>query len=48
MKKYVSSGNHLDEMEISACKSGGSQSELCRITLEDVLVTNVLFNAAIH
>ncbi|MCX2192215.1 type VI secretion system tube protein Hcp [Pantoea agglomerans] len=48
MKKYVSSGNHISKVELSTCKAGGSQTEYCRITLEDVIVTNVLFNGAIH
>jgi type VI secretion system secreted protein Hcp len=46
--KYVSNGNHISKVELSACKAGGSQTEYCRITLEDVLTTNVLFNGAIN
>lgn len=44
--RYVSSGKHIGKLEISVCKAGGTQIEYCRITLEDVLITSVLFNGA--
>lgn len=44
--RYVSSGKHIGKIEVSVCKAGGTQIEYCRITLEDVLVTNVGFNGA--
>ena len=42
--RYVSNGKHISKLEVSVCKAGGSQIEYCRITLEDVLITNVMFN----
>ncbi|WP_144817978.1 MULTISPECIES: type VI secretion system tube protein Hcp [Enterobacteriaceae] len=42
--RYVSIGKHVNKVELSVCKAGGSQIEYCRITLEDVLITNVVFN----
>lgn len=48
MKNSVSSGKHIIKVDLSTYKPGGSQTEICRITLEDVLVINVLFNGAIH
>lgn len=48
LMKYVSNGSHVSKVELSTCKAGGSQIEYSRITLEDVLVTNVLFNGAIN
>lgn len=48
LMKYVSNGKHISKVELSTCKAGGSQIEYCRITLEDVLVTNVLFNGTTH
>lgn len=42
--RYVSNGKHIGKVELSVCKAGGSQIEYCRITLEDVLITNVIFN----
>ncbi len=42
--RYVSIGKHMNKVELSVCKAGGSQIEYCRITLEDVLITNVVFN----
>lgn len=44
--RYISNGKHISKVEISVCKAGGSQIEYCRITLEEVLITNVLFNGA--
>ena len=44
--RYTSNGKHISKVEISVCKAGGSQVEYCRITLEDVLITSVLFNGA--
>lgn len=42
--RYVSNGKHINKIEVSVCKAGGNQIEYCRITLEDVLITNALFN----
>ncbi|WP_314419834.1 type VI secretion system tube protein Hcp [Pseudescherichia vulneris] len=42
--RYVSLGKHMNKVELSVCKAGGSQIEYCHITLEDVLITNVVFN----
>ncbi|CAY76412.1 Hcp family type VI secretion system effector [Erwinia pyrifoliae] len=42
--KYCASGKHLDRMEVSVCKAGGSQMEYSLITLEDVLVTRVTYS----
>lgn len=42
--RYLSNGKHISKVEISVCKAGGKQIEYCRITLEDVLITNVLFS----
>ncbi|WP_368656755.1 Hcp family type VI secretion system effector [Pantoea agglomerans] len=42
--RYVSNGKHIGKIELSVCKAGGSQIEYCRITLEDVLITNVTFH----
>ncbi|CAM4197027.1 Hcp family type VI secretion system effector [Serratia silvae] len=44
--KHCASGKHLSKVELSVCKAGGSQVEYAKITLEDVLVTNVQFNGA--
>lgn len=44
--RYVASGRHISKVEISVCKAGGSQIEYSRITLEDVLITNVMFSGA--
>ena len=42
--RYVSLGKHMNKVERSVCKAGGSQIEYCHITLEDGLITNVVFN----
>lgn len=42
--RYVSNGKHINKVELSVCKAGGSQIEYCRITLEDVLITHLIFN----
>ena len=42
--RYLSNGKHVSKLEVSVCKAGGSQIEYCRITLEDVLITNVIFH----
>jgi type VI secretion system secreted protein Hcp len=42
--RYISNGKHISKLEISVCKAGGNQIEYCRITLEDVLITNVMFS----
>ncbi|MDR2155975.1 MAG: type VI secretion system tube protein Hcp [Burkholderiaceae bacterium] len=39
--KNCISGKHLNKVEISVCKAGGSQIEYTRITLEEVMVTSV-------
>lgn len=44
--RYISNGKHISKVEISVCKAGGNQVEYCRISLEDVLITNVMFNGA--
>lgn len=41
--KYCASGKHVNSVEVSICKAGGSQVEYSRITLTDVLVTSVGF-----
>lgn len=46
--RYVSNGKHINKVELSICKAGGSQIECCRITLEDVLITNAVFNDAVR
>lgn len=46
--RYVSNGKHISKLELSVCKAGGTQIEYCRITLEDVIITNVLFNGTSH
>ena len=42
----IVTGKHIEKLELSICKAGGSQIEYCRITLEDILITNVLFSGA--
>jgi type VI secretion system secreted protein Hcp len=44
MKNCIS-GKHLNKVEISVCKAGGSQIEYTRITLEEVMVTGVVYSA---
>jgi len=44
--KNCASGKHITKVELSICKAGGSQVEYSRITLEDVLVTNVQYVGA--
>ncbi|KQO18986.1 type VI secretion system tube protein Hcp [Acidovorax sp. Leaf78] len=39
--KHCATGKHLGQMEISMCKAGGAQIEFFKITLTDVIVTNV-------
>ncbi|QGY28410.1 Hcp family type VI secretion system effector [Pantoea cypripedii] len=41
---YASNGNKIKKIELSACKSGGNQKEYYRITLESVIIMEVLFN----
>lgn len=41
--KFCSSGKHVDKVELSVCKAGGTQIEYCRIVLEDVLITSCQF-----
>lgn len=38
--KNCANGKHLSSVEISACKTGGSQIEFMRVTLQEVLVTS--------
>jgi type VI secretion system secreted protein Hcp len=45
--KYCISGKHLNKVEISVCKAGGSQIEYTRVTLEEVMVTSVEYLAAL-
>ncbi|KAB8312892.1 type VI secretion system tube protein Hcp [Erwinia endophytica] len=42
--KYCASGKHITKVDLSVCKAGGNQVEYSRISLEDVLITNVDFN----
>lgn len=44
--KHCATGKHLGKVEISLCKAGGSQIEFGKITLTDVLVTNVTVSGA--
>jgi type VI secretion system secreted protein Hcp len=46
--RYVANGKHINKVELSVCKAGGTQIEYCRITLEDVLITNAIFNGTTH
>lgn len=39
--KHCATGKHLGQVDISMCKAGGAQIEYTKITLTDVLVTNV-------
>jgi len=39
--KHCATGKHLGQVDISMCKAGGTQIEYTKITLTDVLVTNV-------
>lgn len=42
--QLASNGNQIKEVILSACKAGGSQIEFYRITLQNVIVAEVLFN----
>lgn len=42
MMLKASAGNKIKTVELSACKSGGEQFEYYRITLENVLIAQVL------
>ncbi len=44
--KHCASGKHLNKVELSVCKAGGQQVEYARITLEEVLVTNVEYTGS--
>lgn len=44
----TANGKHINKVELSVCKAGGTQIEYCRITLEDVLITNAIFNGTTH
>lgn len=44
--RYVSNGKHISKVELAICKAGGTQIEYCRITLEDVLIIDAMFNGA--
>jgi type VI secretion system secreted protein Hcp len=46
--KTCISGKHLNKVEISVCKAGGSQIEYTRVTLEEVIVTSVEYSAALN
>jgi len=41
---YASNGNRIKKVELSACKAGGGQMEYYRITLESVIVMEVLLS----
>lgn len=40
---YASNGNRIKSVTLSACKAGGTQIEYYRVTLENVIVMEVLF-----
>lgn len=44
--KHCATGKHLGQVEISLCKAGGGQIEFGKVTLTDVLVTNVTVSGA--
>jgi len=44
--KYCATGKHLGSVNISLCKAGGTQIEFGKITLTDVMVTNVTVTGA--
>lgn len=44
--RYLSSGKHINKVELSACKAGNPQTEYMRITLEEVLLTGLTYNGA--
>lgn len=44
--RYVSNGKHINSVQVSSCKAGGEQLEFFRITLKQVMVTDVIFNGA--
>lgn len=46
--KFCASGKHVNKVELSICKAGGSQIEYSRIVLEDVLVTKTNFSGVGH
>jgi type VI secretion system secreted protein Hcp len=39
--KHCAGGKHLNKVELSICKAGGTQIEYSKITLDDVMVTSV-------
>ena len=41
LMKYCASGEHIPEVILSCCKSGGGQQEYMRVTLNDCIVTSV-------
>ncbi|WP_261641081.1 Hcp family type VI secretion system effector [Erwinia mallotivora] len=41
---YASNGSKIKKVEISACKAGGNQMEYYRITLESVIIMEVLLS----
>ncbi|PDO89045.1 MULTISPECIES: Hcp family type VI secretion system effector [Kosakonia] len=41
---YSSNGNRIRTVELSACKAGGGQMEYYRITLENVILVEVLLS----
>jgi type VI secretion system secreted protein Hcp len=43
--KHCASGKHLNQVQLSVCKAGGTQIEYSRITLTDVMVTSVQHSA---
>ncbi|WP_373784479.1 Hcp family type VI secretion system effector, partial [Delftia acidovorans] len=44
--KHCATGKHLGQVDISLCKAGGTQIEFTKITLTDVMVTNVTVSGA--
>ncbi|AUX94339.1 Hcp family type VI secretion system effector [Mixta gaviniae] len=43
---YLAAGRHINKVELSACKAGDPQIEYMRITLEEVILTNVSYSGA--
>ncbi|WP_017347166.1 Hcp family type VI secretion system effector [Pantoea sp. A4] len=46
MLKKCATGAHISEIQVSICKAGGTQVEYTRITLTDVLISNVHYSGA--
>lgn len=46
LMKYCANGKPISKVEVACCKSGGSQIEFARITLEEVMVTTAQLQGA--